>query len=170
MRLAVVAVAFALACAPLGAGAATIRGVAALPGVVWVSGGVPGAAIDAEIRQSAKAFIPGVLVVPAGSSVKFPNDDAFYHSVYSVSPSNPFDLGLYDTGPGKSVVFGAAGVVEVRCHIHGSMHATIVVVDGPYAVTTRPAEAYQLSVSAGAHVLHVWADGSPVTSTKVVVR
>ena len=170
MKFVSATVAIALACAPLGAGAATIRGVAALPSVVWVTGTVPAAVSDAEIRQTAKAFIPAVLVVPAGSSVKFPNDDAFYHSVYSVSESNPFDLGLYDTGPGKSVVFADSGVVEVRCHIHGSMHATIVVVDGPYAMTTHREEAYRLTVPPGRHVLHVWTDGSPVTNTKIVVR
>jgi hypothetical protein len=102
--------------------------------------------------------------------VAFPNDDAFYHSVYSVSPSNPFDIGLYDTGPGKLVTFDNPGIVDVRCHVHGSMHATIVVVDGPYVVTTRPGDTYKLDVPRGRHVLHVWTDGSPVVSSTIVVR
>ena len=57
---------------------------------------------EAAIRQTAKAFVPALLVITAGTSVRFPNDDKFYHSVYSDSPSNPFDLGLYDNGPGSS--------------------------------------------------------------------
>jgi hypothetical protein len=109
--------------------------------------------------------------VPAGASVRFPNDDEFYHSVYSISPSNPFDLGLYDNGPGKTVEFDTPGIVEVRCHVHGSMHATIVVVDGPFVTTTQPNERYELDgIARGPHVLHVWTDGDTVTSTNIVVR
>ena len=170
MKLAVLVLALAFMSTPLRADAATIRGVATLPSVVWVTGAVSPPTNDSEIRQTAKAFVPAVLVIPAGSSVTFPNDDAFYHSVYSVSPANSFDLGLYDTGPGKSVVFAQSGVIDVRCHIHGVMHATIVVVDGPYAVTTHPGEAYRLDVPAGSHVLHVWTDGSPVKTTKIVAK
>ena len=170
MKLAVVAFALSLALAPLWAGAATVRGVAAVPSVVWVTGQSPAPTTDSEIRQTAKTFNPAALIVPVGSSVKFPNDDGFYHSVYSISPSNPFDLGLYDNGPGKSVVFANSGVVDVRCHIHGSMHATIVVVDGPYVVTTHADEPYRLNVSRGPHVLHVWTDGSPVVTTNIVVK
>lgn len=170
MKLAVFAFALAIVCAPAAASAATYSGVIAQPSVVWITG--PGAdpVANAEIRQTSKAFVPAVLVIPVNSGVTFPNDDAFYHSVYSVSPGNPFDLGLYDTGPGKTVVFQNAGIVDVRCHVHGVMHATIVVVDGPYAMTTHPNERYKLSASRGTHLLHVWTDGSPVQTSTVVVK
>lgn len=163
-------VACALACTPVSARAATYQGSASQPSVVWIT--EPGAApvAGASVLQTMKAFVPAVLVVPAGTSVTFPNDDQFYHSVYSVSPGNAFDLGLYDTGPGKNVVFANPGVVDVRCHVHGSMHATIVVVDGPYIMTTHPSETYKLEVPRGPHQLHVWTDGSPVVTTSIVVK
>lgn len=151
--------------------AASIEGVAHAASVVWVSGGATAPAAPATMRQTSKTFVPALLVVPIGTSVIFPNDDGFYHSVYSVSPSNPFDLGLYDNGPGKSVSFDNPGVVEVRCHVHGSMHATIVVVDGPYAITTRPDEHYRIDgVPLGSRVVHSWTGGSAVSDETVVVR
>jgi plastocyanin len=165
------ALALAILASALPAAAATYSGVAAAPGVVWVTSTVPPSRADASIRQTAKAFVPALLVIAPGSTVHFPNDDRFYHSVYSDSPSNPFDLGLYDNGPGKSVVFENAGVVDVRCHVHGPMHATIVVADGPFAVTTHPNERYRIDgLTPGPHALHVWSDGINVATTYVVVK
>lgn len=158
-------------CAPGAVSAATYSGVTAQPSVVWISG--PGAepVANAAIRQTGKAFVPAVLVVPENTSVTFPNDDAFYHSVYSTSAGNAFDLGLYDTGPGKSVTFGTAGIVDVRCHVHGSMHATIVVVDGPAVRTTQPGERFHLDgVARGRRTLHVWTPLGGETRRTVVVK
>ncbi len=171
MKLAPFALALVVFGAPLAAVASTYSGVARAPGVVWITGTAPLPPGDAAIRQTMKAFVPALLVIPPGTSVRFPNDDAFYHSVYSDSPSNPFDLGLYDSGPGKTVVFSNPGVVEIRCHVHGSMHATILVVDGPYAVTSQPNERYRIDgVAAGPHALHAWTGGPLVKLIDVVVK
>ncbi len=171
VKVMVLAIALALPATVLPAGAATFSGVASAPSVVWITAEVPPLATQPEIRQTMKAFVPALLVITPGTTVRFPNDDGFYHSVYSGSPSNPFDLGLYDTGPGKSVVFENSGIVGIRCHVHGSMHATIVVVDGPFAVTTHPNERYRIDgIPPGPRVLHVWTDGTAVSATNVVVR
>jgi len=171
LQVTLLAIALALPAAVIPGQAATFTGVASTPGVVWITADVPPLVAVPEIRQTMKTFVPALLVIPAGTTVRFPNDDGFYHSVYSDSPSNPFDLGLYDTGPGKSVVFENAGIVGLRCHVHGSMHATIVVVDGPFVVTTHPNERYRIDgIPAGPRVLHEWTDGTSISSTNVVVK
>ena len=43
---------------------------------------------EAEMAQQDKRFLPGVLVVPVGTSVHFPNRDSVRHHVYLVSPQN----------------------------------------------------------------------------------
>jgi plastocyanin len=158
-----------IAAVALPADAATLHGTFATPSVVWVSDGSKPAPQTAEYMMSNthKTFEPAVLVVTAGSSVRFPNEDPFFHSIYSNSDADPFDIGFYDTGPGKLVTFANPGVVKVRCHIHGSMHGTIVVVDGPYAETDRDDEKYDLeNVLPGRHVVHVWTpEGGEKTST-----
>ncbi|MGH7537975.1 MAG: cupredoxin domain-containing protein, partial [Gemmatimonadales bacterium] len=71
--------------------------------VVYLEGGgeaPPPARFDVTISD--KVFSPHVLVVPAGSTVAFPNHDPFDHNVFSVSEPNSFDLGLYGRGEGKS--------------------------------------------------------------------
>jgi plastocyanin len=171
VKVTVPAFVLAVLAVALPAGAASYSGVAAGPSVVWITGDAPAPLPDASIRQTAKAFVPALLVITPGTSVRFPNDDRFYHSVYSDSPSNPFDLGLYDNGPGKSVVFENTGVVDVRCHVHGAMHATIVVVNGPFAVTTHPNEHYRIDgLLPGPRALHVWTDGVNVATTYIVVK
>jgi plastocyanin len=171
VKLCILALALGIVCAGLPVQAATYSGVAAVPSVVWLTADPPAAAPDASMRQTQKAFVPQVLVVPIGTTVHFPNDDKFYHSVYSDSPSNPFDLGLYDTGPGKAVVFENTGVVEIRCHVHGSMHATVVVVNGPYVVTTHPNERFHIDgVPSGPRALHVWTDGTNVTTSYITLK
>lgn len=138
--------------------AATYSGSLASPGVVWISDdSKPAVAPESEMRNTHRAFVPDLLVITAGSSVRFPNDDPFYHSIYAESGPDPFDIGFYDNGPGKVVPFPKPGVVLVRCHIHGTMHAAIVVVDGPSAQTHGPNEQYVLTgVRPGTHMLHEW--------------
>src|SRR5262245_49463874 len=63
--------------------------------------------VDIVMRE--KEFIPHVVAVTRGSSVRFPNADPILHNVFSVSPENAFDLGLYGGGHGKSVRLDAAG-------------------------------------------------------------
>jgi plastocyanin len=84
------------------------------------------------IRQRNEAFEPHVLPVLAGSTVRFPNDDSFFHNVFSLSRTKQFDLGRFPKGVAKSVVFDRPGVVQIFCHIHSDMSAIVLVRGNPY--------------------------------------
>ena len=148
----------AVLASPLAAAAATLSGTLGEPGVVWVSDGSrPAVTTGAVLTQKDKAFAPDLTVVTAGSDVRFRNDDQVDHSVYSISPADPFDLGIYEPGPGKDVSFPNPGIVDVRCHIHRRMHATLIVVDGPFARVEAAGGSWRLDgVRPGRHVLHLW--------------
>jgi len=150
-----------LALLAAGPATGTLTGTLTAPGVVWVSdGSAPAPTSGVAVDQHDRTFIPALAVVTAGSDVVFRNDDDVDHSVYSVSPADPFDLGIYAPGPGKDVHFTKAGVIEIRCHIHRHMHATLIVVDGPYARLDAPGAWTLHGVRTGRHALHVWtADG-----------
>ena len=137
-----------------GASAADVRGTVAVPSVVWINDGSQAPARTLDMHNRDRQFVPGLIVVRTGQAVRFPNDDAFYHSIYSDSPSNPFDIGYYGTGPGKVIAFDHPGIVEVRCHIHFSMHGVIVVTEGPY--TDGLVKSFDLqNVAPGTHTLFV---------------
>jgi plastocyanin len=97
--------------------------------VVYVNDASQAAPVQAEVVQKDRMFHPHVLILPAGSSVNFPNRDNTQHHVYSFSPTKPFDLELYAGEPEAPVLFEKPGIVELGCNIHDPMQAFIVVAD-----------------------------------------
>src|SRR5579872_1199253 len=83
--------------------------------------------IRGEMEQQNRRFAPDLVVIPAGSSVSFPNFDPIFHNVFSLSKAKSFDLGNYPKGQTRVVTFPTPGVVAVYCHLHSNMSATIVV-------------------------------------------
>ena len=127
--------------------------------VVWLDGAAarPPAPTQAEVGTSDKEFSPHVLVVPAGSTVGFPNHDPFNHNVFSLSEENPFDLGLYGRGETRSVTLARPGIVRVYCNVHAQMSAVIVVRDGPhYAQPSSDGSFVLRGVPPGRYRLHAW--------------
>jgi plastocyanin len=113
------------------------REIATIPVVVFVQGAVPSApAARASgrptVAQANETFRPGILVVPVGAEVAFPNEDPIFHNVFSYSRPKRFDLGRYRQGESKSVVFDRPGYIKVMCEVHKWMRAGIVVVENPY--------------------------------------
>jgi plastocyanin len=92
--------------------------------------------LTATLNQSGQKFDPDMLVIPVGSTVSFPNADPIFHNVFSLSKTRQFDLGNYPSGKTRTVTFDKPGVVQVFCHLHPDMNATILVV--PNAWFTRP--------------------------------
>lgn len=80
-----------------------------------------------QIAQRDRRFTPDLVVAPVGSSVSFPNMDPIFHNVFSLSRARTFDLGSYDKGDTRTVVFERPGIVEVYCHLHPDMEATVVI-------------------------------------------
>ena len=52
----------------------------------------------AELRQQNETFVPHVLAITRGSTVEFPNDDPFFHNVFSLSSAASFNLGRFLAG------------------------------------------------------------------------
>ncbi len=82
-------------------------------------------AAEYEVVQKNKEFSPKELTIKVGDTVKFTNEDPFFHNVFSLSDLKTFDLGSYPKGEFKSVTFDKAGKVEVECAIPPNMLMTI---------------------------------------------
>ncbi|MEW6325273.1 MAG: carboxypeptidase regulatory-like domain-containing protein [Nitrospirota bacterium] len=136
------------------------------PGTFTPSGPRP------ELIHRNLAFFPPVMPVLKGSIVDFPNTDPVFHSAFSVSPSNPFELGIYGQGRDKFVQFHNPGVVEISCHIHPFMRATILVLDNPFfAVTNEQGHYTIMNVPPGQYTVRTWSvNGQPMTRSVVVDR
>src|SRR5690349_21718645 len=66
-------------------------------------GGAPQKA--AQIEQRDRRFVPDIVVIPAGTTVAFPNFDPIFHNVFSLSKAKNFDLGNYPKGQTRVVTF-----------------------------------------------------------------
>ena len=127
--------------------------------VVWVAERSPVAkgAVRPTLASRSKRFEPRVLVVPAGTTVDFPNFDGIYHNVFSPSEKAGFDLGLYRNGASKSKSFESPGLVLIYCNIHPQMAAYVLVVDGPlFAQADAEGVALLAGVPAGRRAVKVW--------------
>jgi plastocyanin len=124
----------------------------------------------ATLDQRDQTFVPYVLAVMAGTTVRFPNHDRTYHNVFSLSKARRFDLGRYPRGEAKSVRFDRPGVVRVFCEIHSHMSAFILVFAHPYFAATDAEGRYRLErVPPGEYTLAVWTDGDVRARRRVVV-
>jgi plastocyanin len=109
------------------------------------------------LNQLSKTFVPHVLAVGVGDTVSFRNDDPYFHNVFSLSPGQGFDAGLYSGGQAYAKTFTRPGPVELLCNIHASMLAYIYVVDSAYYAQPRPSGAFTIrNVPPGRYELHAW--------------
>ena len=125
----------------------------------------------ASIAQKDEQFVPHVVAITTGSSVAFPNDDPFFHNVFSLSRGATFNLGRYPSGQSRSQVFKRPGIVKVFCEIHSHMSAvvrvfdhewfTIPTVDGSFAIDEVPP---------GEHTLVAWHERIGERRDKVTIR
>ncbi|MGC1978113.1 MAG: hypothetical protein WA671_15440, partial [Candidatus Sulfotelmatobacter sp.] len=76
-----------------------------------------------QLVQKDKSFHPSLLVIPAGGQVEFPNQDPFFHNVFSLFDGKRFDLGLYESGTTQFVKFDKPGISFIFCNIHAQMSA-----------------------------------------------
>jgi plastocyanin len=133
--------------------------IPAIGSVVWLPD-VPSSTPSQEeprIVSQGKRFQPHVLAVEAGTRVFFPNLDQVYHNVFSLSPPNAFDLGLYRRGAVPSVLFKGPGLVRIYCNIHPDMAAYVMVLEGAaFAVTGVDGFFHIPGISPGRHRLKVW--------------
>jgi plastocyanin len=120
------------------------RVVVYLEGPVAAPATVTPASSPAQMAQLNRRFSPDLIVIPAGSSVVFPNMDPIFHNVFSLSKSRSFDLGSFDKGDSRTVVFPKPGIVEVFCHLHPNMAGTIMVT--PNRLYARPDAAGQYHI------------------------
>jgi plastocyanin len=112
-----------------------------------------------RLTQKGKQFTPHMLIVPTGSSVEFPNQDPFFHNVFSLFNGKRFDLGLYESGTSRYVRFDREGVSYVFCNIHPEMGAVVLSLSTPYyGVSTADGSVVIHGVPPGSYRVHVWSE------------
>ena len=125
----------------------------------------------AKLIQRDKTFVPHLLVVQTGAAVQFPNEDPFFHNVFSLFDGKRFDLGLYESGTSRTVHFERSGVSFLFCNIHSEMNAVVLSVDTPYfGVSDKSGKLTIPNVPDGRYRLQVYYERSSPEDLKTLER
>ena len=144
--------------------------------VVWLSPLRPGGVAPVvparqplyRLVQKDKMFTPHLLIVPTGSQVEFPNQDPFFHNVFSLFNGKRFDLGLYESGTSRSVRFDREGVSYIFCNIHPEMGAIVLALNTRYyGISNENGVVALHNVPAGSYRLNVWSENGQLTNPDV---
>jgi plastocyanin len=123
------------------------------------------------LLQKDRMFTPHLLVIPVGAAVHFPNADPFYHNVFSLFDGKRFDLGLYEAGSSREVVFSHEGVSYIFCNIHPEMSAVVLALSTPlYSVADNTGVFALHGVPEGDYSVEVWVEGVPQPATSNETR
>jgi plastocyanin len=129
----------------------------------------PAQVVTSRVHQKGAMFSPHVLPIMVGRTVEWPNNDDILHNVFSVSESNPFDLGLYKNPKVERWTFTKPGRVDVFCSIHTRMSCIVLVLENPFYSSTNEKGAYSIpNVPAGSYKLKAWHERLP-SQTKTII-
>lgn len=113
---------------------------------------------EAELDQVKCEYVPHVLVISSGATVKIKNSDGILHNVHTVSKENPpFNKAQPKFVKEFNETFAKPEVVGVRCDVHAWMSGWIVVTDNVFFDVTKEDGSFNLTgVPAGKYTLEVW--------------
>ena len=124
-----------------------------------------------KMQQLDRRFVPDMLAVPVGSTVSFPNMDPIFHNIFSLSKPKSFDLGSYDKGETRSVIFPKPGIVDVYCHLHPNMSGTIVITPNRWYARSDRTGKYQIQdVPPGEYTVVAWHKTAGFYRKKILVE
>lgn len=112
------------------------------------------------LDQRKMQFIPHVMPVLAGTTVKFLNSDPTPHNVFSPD-GEKYNLGTWPEGQSKDYTFSKCAkfpcVYTQLCRVHPEMEGFVIVLSNPfYAVSDKEGHFAISGVPAGAYTVAVW--------------
>jgi hypothetical protein len=124
-----------------------------------------------RLLQKNKMFSPHVVVVPVGSAIEFPNQDPFFHNVFSLFEGKRFDLGLYEAGTTRTVVFDRPGISYIFCNIHPDMSAVVISLKTPYyGVSDSDGKVIIPDVPPGSYEMQAWHERALLETLKDITK
>jgi len=117
-----------------------------------------------QMDQKGLVFIPHVLPIQKGTTVRFLNNDTVEHNVYFLfeKTGDTIDIGTYPQNVSVDYTFKDAGDVIALCKLHLEMAAYIVVFDHPLFCLAEINEDTQTAlyslenVPPGKYILKTW--------------
>jgi plastocyanin len=114
-----------------------------------------------DMDQKKLMFVPHVLPIVKGTTVKFQNGDPLLHNVFwnrsddgSYTATN---LGTWGKGDTKTYTFNNLGYVGLLCNIHPEMEGYVLVLQNPYYAVVGKDGSYEIkNVPPGRYKVKTW--------------
>jgi plastocyanin len=108
------------------------------------------------LDQKGMRFVPHVMAIVVGDTVKFLNHDTLVHNVYSPDGEG-YNLGSFKQDEERTYTFSKAGPYSQLCSIHPEMLGYVFVGQNPYAAPVDKKGAFEIkNVPPGTYKLSVW--------------
>jgi hypothetical protein len=110
-----------------------------------------------ELDQKGCAFVPRVVVIPAGGTVDFLNSDRLLHNIHATPKLNVSFNRTQPMGRTIPVTFAQPEIVRINCDLHAWMTAWVVVAAHPFYVVTGADGRFAFdNLPAGQYKLQIW--------------
>ena len=127
---------------------------------------------DVTLDQKGCHYVPHVLLVAQGSTVKILNSDGILHNIHTYSKKNP-PVNIAQPKFKKEVKtkFDQPENVDVKCDAHAWMGGIFIVQDHPYYAKTDEKGAFKLTdVPPGEYAIKIWHEKLGEKTEKVKVE
>jgi plastocyanin len=143
--------------------------------VVWLDKPPAGATAEAlpavtTMDQKECAFVPRVVIVPAGGRIDFLNSDRLLHNLHASPNTNPPFNRTQPKGRTIGITFPHPEIVRVTCDLHSWMRSWVVVAEhAAYAVTDAEGQFLLRGLPPGRYTLRAWQERLGTISKEFVV-
>jgi plastocyanin len=115
-----------------------------------------------NMDQKGMEFRPHVLIITAGDTVTFLNNDGVDHNVFTTD-NEGYNLGMFPKGQSKDYRFANAGTYTQLCSAHPEMLAYIFVGQNPYSAVVDKKGHYKIKdVPPGTYQIAAWNGNSKI--------
>ena len=120
-----------------------------------VDGSFTGEGVTRDFDQKGKVFLPHILPIVKGTTVRMKNSDPFLHNVHAYAGKRGlFNLGMPPNSRVIERTFEESGNHTILCDVHPEMAAYIVVLDNPFFSTVEPDGTFEIGdVPLGSHTV-----------------
>ena len=139
--------------------------------VVTVKGAPPAAPTQATLDQQRCRYLPHVQTLPLGSTLDIVNSDPLLHNSHGwQGRATRFNVPTPEKGTRVPARLDRAGLVQVRCDVHGWMSAYVVVVaDGRAALVGADGTFTVRDVPPGTYAVKAWHERLGERTSQVTV-
>lgn len=141
--------------------------------IVYLKGATGGAAKTdpVELHQKGCQYIPHVVALQTGETLKIMNDDDTMHNIHPNPKLNAhFNKSQPHKGMVNEVKFDKEEIIPVKCDVHGWMSAYIGVFGSPFFAVTDENGNFKIEgVPAGSYEIEAWHEKYKTMNQKVTV-